>query len=467
MKTKLAFVLCLLSIPSVASAVCRVVEPSTDHGPGVTFDPTTAALYVLAPDQVVDARCADESEPDHAWRCADGRDATLSHDTLASLVVQPSLFAGGGTAGLVMPVPARPDVHAGDSALFAAAAALQDPWIEEPVLVHEAPGLGYQCSDPHFSSVVQPADVPAALWGCGEYYRPGTEGRDTTTHDYGDAGTVESETIDTSDQYDVTVLSASSLDALFAWMDGHGFARRAADENAFSSYVGEGRWFVAVHVHPQDLGYTQRLEPLVVTWRGARLPIQNQLQYDPAGGVLVTDAFVLAPQRMETADESGFPSYAAPARFAGTALEGFGLEEGWLTHLEITRISSQWEPDSELAPVADADELRPTIERTTHARIAAPCCPGGRSALRDIEDYNTYTHHRAYLASQAPPIPGEWLGATPPPAACAGGTFGCARDPAHPHLAGCAIGSRGLGEALFGWGPLLLLVGALAWRRLR
>ncbi|HBQ18687.1 MAG TPA: hypothetical protein DEF51_48680, partial [Myxococcales bacterium] len=205
----------------------------------------------------------------------------------------------------------------------------------------------------------------------------------------------------------------------------------------------------------------------VVTWRGARLPIQNQLQYDPAGGVLVTDAFVLAPQRMETADESGFPSYAAPARFAGTALEGFGLEEGWLTHLEITRISSQWEPDSELAPVADADELRPTIERTTHARIAAPCCPGGRSALRDIEDYNTYTHHRAYLASQAPPIPGEWLGATPPPAACAGGTFGCARDPAHPHLAGCAIGSRGLGEALFGWGPLLLLVGALAWRRLR
>ena len=160
MKTKLAFVLCLLSIPSVASAVCRVVEPSTDHGPGVTFDPTTAALYVLAPDQVVDARCADESEPDLAWRCADGRDATLTHDTLASLVVQPSLFAGGGTAGLVMPVPARPDVHAGDSALFAAAAALQDPWIEETVLVHEDPGLGYQCSDPHFSSVVQPADVP-------------------------------------------------------------------------------------------------------------------------------------------------------------------------------------------------------------------------------------------------------------------------------------------------------------------
>lgn len=466
MTTRLALILTLLLAPSSALAVCRVVEPSTDRGPGVTFDPTTAAIYVLAPDQVVEATCPGGAPADAAHRCADGSPADVRRDTLASLVVQPTVFADGGTAGLVMPVPARPDVAPGDPALFAAAAALEDPWIEETVIVQEDPYLGYQCSDPHFSAL-HPGDIPSALWGCSEYYRPGTEDRETTTTDYGDAGTVRSEVIEVSDAYDVTVLNAASLDALFGWMDGHGFARREADENAFGSYVGEGQWFVAVHVHPEDLGYAQRLQALVVTWRGDTLPIQNQLQYDPGGGVLVTDAFVLAPERMETADESGFASYAAPTRFGGSPLEGFGLEDGWLTHLQITRISSRWEPDSEFVAAPEAGELRPTIERTTHARIAAPCCPGGRTALPDREDYNSYTHHRAYLASESPPIPPEWLGATPPPAACGGGTFGCGRDPERPHLQGCSVGSRGLGAALFGWGPLLLLAGALAWRRLR
>jgi len=42
--------------------VCRVVEPYEDTGEPVTFDPTTAAIFVMAPDQLVDYRCPEPPE---------------------------------------------------------------------------------------------------------------------------------------------------------------------------------------------------------------------------------------------------------------------------------------------------------------------------------------------------------------------------------------------------------------------
>lgn len=468
-----AAALAAVVVPGVASAICRVVEPSHDSGdPGVAFDPRTSALYVLAPDQVVDADCADGSIPepsgDDNYRCTDGTAAALTRDTLVSLVVQPSILAMGGTAGLIMPVAARPDVATGSSELLRAAAALEVPMIHETVVVHEDPSLGHQCSDPHYSRVIHPAELATALWGCGaEYYRPGTEERPTTTVDYSDAGTVEVETISTTDAYDVTVLSASSLEALSAWLDDHGFAHSDVDDDAFGAYVGEDHWFVAVHVHPDASGLSLALDPIVVTWRGNALPLQHRLQYTPHGGVLTTDAWVFAPSRVDAADGSAFTLYAAPADAGDGPLAGFGLSHGWLTHLEATRISSNYLDDSELVLADAPEELRGTVERRTDARIAAPCCPGGGTALTDPAAFTSYEHERTYLASETPEIPAEWLGATPSPGAeyCGGETLGLFESESRPDLRGCAVARGRVGEAILGWGPLAFALGALLWRR--
>ena len=464
--------LAALLLPDVASAVCRVVEPSRDSGdPGVAFDPRTSALYVLAPDQVVDVDCADGSVPvpdgGDNYHCDDGEPGAVTRDSLVSLVVQPSILAMGGTAGLIMPVAARPDVATGSSELLRAAAALEVPTIHETVVVHEDPSLGHQCSDPHYSRVIHPAELAGALWGCGEYYRPGTEGRATTTVDYSDAGSVELETISTTDAYDVTVLSASSLEALSAWLDDNGFAHSAVDDDAFGAYVGEGHWFVAVHVHPDASGLSLALDPIVVTWRGAALPLQHRLQYSPHGGVLTTDAWVLAPSRVDAADGSAFTLYAAPAEVGDGPLAGFGLSHGWLTRIEATRISSNYLDDSELVLSDAPEELRGVIERRTDARIAAPCCPGGATAVSDPAAYRTYEHERTYLASEAPAIPDEWLGSTPSPGAqyCGGETFGILESETRPDLRGCAVSRGPLREAVLGWGPIAFALAVLVWRR--
>jgi len=129
--------LAVATLPHPAAAVCRVVEPPVDSGdPGVEFDPTTSVLYVHSPDEPVDVDCADGSAPEHAggerWVCDDGTDADVTRGSLVSLVVQPTIVARGGTAGLVMPVPARPDVATGSPTLVQSAAALVDPLVEEP-----------------------------------------------------------------------------------------------------------------------------------------------------------------------------------------------------------------------------------------------------------------------------------------------------------------------------------------------
>lgn len=472
----LALALAIAAPPGLAAAVCRVVEPPVDSGrPGVAFDPLTTAIYVEAPDQTLSVSCpaGEPIEPDRSgghWSCPDGARADEVRGTLLSMVLQPSIVARGGSAGLVMPVPARPDVHAGSQGLVDAARGLVDPWVEETVYVQEDPSLGYQCSDPHFSALESLAAAPMMLYGCSsEYYRPGTAERETTSTVYEDAGVVRSERIETTDAYDITVVSADSLAALLAWMDDNGFAHRAVDEEALAHYVGDGHWFVALHVHPDESGRAQALAPLVVTWPGDVIPVTHRLQYDPSGGVLQTDAYVIAPHRMTTSDESGFTEHAQPVELRGTALEGFGLAEGWLTRLSMTRIASQWVQVDGVLEATEDEEVIQTTTRTTRARIAAPCCYGGQAAPRDREAFRTHEHERRFRLSEETPIPSDWLGSTPSPGPewCGGETFGFGESETRSDLRGCAISGRTLGGLVGGWGPIALVVGLLLWRHRR
>jgi hypothetical protein len=398
-----------------------------------------------------DAGALDAGALEPPPRCPAGTVLEPVHDTLVSVVVQPSVLASGGSAGLVMPVPARPDIAIGSSELFEAAAALIVPRVHETVNVRETADLGYQCDDPHYSSDSSGCGAwddgddwdPPGMDG-GSYYRPGTEDRDASVTDYGDAGIVRHETFLSGDMYDVTVLSASTPEALALWLDEHAFAHDEDDDAAFGAYVRDGAWFVAVHVHPPDMGGREvALEPLVVTWRGDTIPITHRLQYDPNGGMLFTDAFVIAPTRMAAADGSAFTEYAAPATFAGTPLR-FGLDYGWLTRLSFTRFVAEERADSELVARSLA-EVRPIEEHTVNVSIPAPCCRGSTSQER-----RTFTYERSYVG-EGGPIPSEWFRAPPlddeacPPARRSGC---CAR---------CTAGSPTRWDELaVAWAPLAL-----------
>lgn len=459
-----------------AHAICRVVEPSVDSGgAGVAFDQTTAALFVAAPEVVVDWRCpagdaavdasadpdassdpgdADTDtdaaidddaaaidldaaldldagaappddagplpDPDAPPRCADGTPAEPVLGPVVSLVVQPRVLEQAGDAGLVMPVPARPDLAAGPPTMFqtlrAVATTGADGQIHETVTVVEDATLGLQCTDPHY--VVDASDVilaaPLALYGCSAspsgYYRAGTTSRDAGVVYYGDSSVIE-ESIPVSEEYDAVALSASDASALSAWLDDHQFAHSEVDDAAFAAYVGPGRWFVAVHVHPRPAagagGSSTDLLPLVVSWQGSELPISNRLQFDPRGGSLVTDAFVLAPERRDAADGSAVTLSASLAP-ADPMLAGFGVTLGWLTHLRIGRDQSVDLPDSAIIPATGGVVNAPTIERTTTVHIPAACCPGGGAA--DRSQLRTFVHERTYASSDTPPpLPEAWL----------------------------------------------------------
>jgi hypothetical protein len=447
----------LAAIPVGASAICRVVEPASDSGVApVPFDPRTAALFVYAPDRIVDYRCPigdDLPRPDYnAWLdvargsietppwagdagapldpgipmdeadegvwCHDGSPAELIRGDLVSLIVQPAVLAGGGEAGLVMPVPARADVRVGPSTLIDSVALLARPNVEETVTVIEDSSLGYQCNDPHYSGGYGGYGGGCGFSGGGggyddstdEYYRPGLERQDPEVTTYDDGSTVRYEELPSTDAYDLTVLNASTPDALSRWLDDHGFARSEDDDRAFAHYVKDDAWFVAVHVHPPAgataPGRSLALDPLVVTWRGDELPITNQLQYDPHGGLLTTDAFVLAPERRDAADGTAFTEHAAPVELHGV-LAGFGLESAWLTRLTLTRHSNEDLPDSAIVPASSQDVLRATITRSTTARIPAPCCG---STQASPSEFRTFTFERSYVDGEGEgTIPEAWL----------------------------------------------------------
>lgn len=465
-------VTCAFVFPQDARGICRIVQPAEDSGmTGVEFDPTTVAVYVLAPDQIVDYECrtvlvdagsladagpmsipdggnedageippgagggmdvdsgaiadagdrdasaasiadtaldaslfdtgsADTGTPDAGpfdagppdagppydpSICPDGTPATPIRDTLVSMVLQPSVIARSGQAGLIMAVPSRADVHIAPRRLVPDVRALMRPLVRETVTVTESATLGHMCSDPHYSAV--PTRLPLAvipfalLTACGDdfggryedagYYRPGLDRFDASVADYGDAGTVSYERIATSESYDVTVLNASTVDALVRWLDEHHFAHDEADMQAFGHYLHEDSWFVAIHVHPPSLGARLALDPLVVTWRGDVMPVLHQLQYEPGGsGLVTTDALVLAPGRVESADDTDDTLFAAPTSLRGLP---FGLGDGWITHLTIARDLGVEIADSTLVP-SDLGIVRPTLERTRTVLHPAPCC---------------------------------------------------------------------------------------------
>lgn len=518
-----------------ARAICRVVESEEDAP--VAFDATTSAFFVVVDDVIIDYTCPEDGEPvrqlsdrarsqlgdvvdrvvpvsslpsfapigraapsyvgidagapdaGHFVRlCRDGREAEAVHSPLVSLVIQPRILAGGGHAGLVMPVAARPDVALGPSDAFAELAAMSVTHTErvhETVIVTEDASLGFQCTDPHYTSEASPAPglvedalamavaAPLSVYGCGAsadgspYYRPGTGSRDTREIDYGDDGSVSVETIPVSDAYSVTALSASSLEALVRWMDDNGFAHDETDDEAFSAYVGHDRWFVALDVHPPqdpastELGVTG-LAPLVVSWPGSEIPIQNRLQFDPDGGTVVTDAFVLATSRVDAEDESALTISAGHADLSASALSSFGLASGVVTRLRLARQQQLTLEDSRIVPIVGVASAPPMhdVERTTRVRIPLACCEGGGVASHSAPS-RTFTYERSYArADGMPPIPEAWF-----------------RTPEHEGSQPfCSVSRSDYGGGLFcaaasapvsGFGPIGLAIGLLTLRARR
>ena len=476
------------ALPMTAGAVCRVVEPSADSGgQGVLFDPETTVLVVKSPDQIVDYECPEEAllgMEDRPWEredpsvCPDGVTmATPIRDHLVHVAVQPSLYAMGGNAGLIMPLPRRSDVNAGPVEMFEVLERMLRVRVRETLEFVEDGTLGYQCSDPHYSAVT-PQDLgiaaaPLMVYGCGDsgdYYRPGLEGIDTSVVEYSEGDTVEYEMIPVSADYEAYVLNASSLAALSAWMDERGFEHDEVDDAAFARYIGEDRWFVAIDVHPPDLGGEQRaLAPLVVTYRGTDFPITHELTFDPEGGIIETDLFVLSPMKAAISDGDAVTLYAHPFELDTVAypeqeaLRGFGLDSGYLTRLHMERrMSDALQLDTELV---DSDDvlvvLPPPIERTTRVRIAQACCGGGDGNTIPSGGGRTFTEVREYDLNDAPSDETLFYRA---PAAdrayCPGGSMHTSSSYDDDYDYGCTVAG-----AAASWSPLLLVVAMIRRRR--
>ena len=417
-----AMVICvLLNGPGSALAICRVVEPIQESG-GVHFDPNTLALYVLAPDQVVGHECVepldagpaedtidedagassdgdggiDDDDGGEAFvedelmpepvvdpRCDAGLVSVPVEEAVVHMVVQPAVLTTGGRAGLVMPVPARPDIHAANADIFDAIRDLLQPRIKHVKEYVEDPALGDTCGDPKGAAGCDGGTTYDDSYDPGllgnednDFYDDDLEGRELAEVMVGDDIVRFEEVLSTPD-YDVTVVNAESADALEEWMDLNGFAHDEHDDAAFAAYLEEGAWFVALEVHPQQSGAMSRpLAPLVVSWRGTEIPLLHRLQYHPHGGELTTEAFVMAPHRVDAADGTAEPLYAAPIGFGGE-LAGFGLAGGWLTQLRFTREMDEMLEDSALVGVPNF-ELRPELERIERIRVPSSDCERDR-----------------------------------------------------------------------------------------
>jgi len=427
------------------------------------------------------------------------------------VVVQPAIYASAGTAGLVMPVPARADVHSAPVGIIGGVRNLMTHTedgspavVRETVTFVEDRTLGGQCTDPHYSArqrrtprMAWTFPSPLMLMGCSseDYYRPDLEEMDTDVIDYGPGegeapiGRVEVEEIEVSEDYTVSVLNASSIAALTRWMDDNGFAHDDVDDTAFAHYVGDGNWFVAVEVHPSsESGERVDLAPLVVSYRGDEVPITHELTYDPAGGIIETDMFVLAPsKRVAEDDDAAILRYAAPFSLAADVgpVAALGLREGWLTRLHFERnMSDAHKRDTRLV---DGDEemrgLPAALEKETRVYVASGCCADNSvpSAAR------TFTRERTYPVGTEPDdefyffrVPprddgscdgrgGPWTGASvvPPPrtgAPDAGGAgfgdgdyeYGSDDDGGY----ACSVAG-----AAVSWSPVLLAVAICVQRR--
>ncbi|MEO0323852.1 MAG: DUF2330 domain-containing protein [Myxococcota bacterium] len=476
----LGIALALALVPAGAAAICRVVEPLS--GSAVRFDEETAVLVVEAPDQLVDHDCADGSRPEEvpppadtpwagsSWVCADGTSAAPVLGGLVHAVVQPRILGGGGHAGLIMPVPARADVNLAPPELLRTARELVVAEVTETLEFVEDASLGFQCSDPHYSANEPPAALaaPLALYGCGDsgdFYRPGLSSFDASVVEYEDGGTVAFEEIALSDAYEVTVLSASDLEALTRWLDDNGFAHDASDDAAFERYLGEDHWFVALNVAPPADAEAAPLAPLVVSWPADRFVMTHELSFDgDMGGVIETDVLVLAPGRRAPVD--GFARTLGALPFAleeGSPLEAFGLLEGWVTHLHFERrLADASRVDAALVPGPN-DLLRPQETRATRVRIARACCEG--NAIPGGEG-RSFTETRTYLANAPPPDDSLFYQApAPDPENCSRAARDAwAEDAGWTTPEGVACSVAG---ATASWAPVLLAFGLGLRRRRR
>lgn len=351
--------------------------------------------------------------------CPDGEPPEPIYGPLVHTVIQPALYAMGGRGGLVMPLPARADVHVGEDDVFSAATGSTRGHVTETVTYIESGSVGYQCSDPHYSSNAFDAllGLPLTMTGCAmegsAYYDPGLERRDTETVETG-SGSVAVDRIATTENYDVVVLNAENLDALVEWLEANEFAYDDEDIAAFSHYVKEGAWFLAVHVEAPVIAGAQRvaLAPLVVSWRGDEVPIMNRLQYSAAGGEVETDAFVMAPNRVAVEDGDGEVMFAAPADFADPAIRPFGLESGWVTRVHLTRRVDERKEDSRLVETPTDQADPPEIQRTRTVYIAQACCAsgsipyGGERSFTETYEYTSDEPSPAPEFYRAPPLTG-------------------------------------------------------------
>lgn len=425
--------------------------------------------------------------------CPDGSALLPITGTLVSLVVQPLVAGGSGRAGLVMPVPSRPDVQLAPAGIFQSVLdQVSDAAIVEETEYVQDPSFGWQCYDPHVSAQLQAPRRPMApsvrgsgafaagalvlaaatqSVGCGgdeadgAYYRPGTTNRRTSTETV-EGGMVTYETFPEIEGVEITVLQASNAEALVGWMDLHGFAHDAVDDAAFARYVGDGSWFVAIAIDGTSDSGERALPPIAVTFPADEIPITHELQYRPGGGLVLTEALVVAPSRMEVEDGSDETEWAVPIAANGE-LAGFGLFGAWVTRLSIARAMAERVPDSRLVGTEPVRIEPQGVARRIRVRIPVACTPENGFDSSNCGTSGPSTT-REYAVTRRPGPPPDRLTdgwETPSvPSSCygssyygddEGGGYGCV-------VAGAAVPVGGLSLSL-----LLVVFGAARRRRRR
>jgi hypothetical protein len=145
-------------------------------------------------------------------------------------------------------------------------------------------------------------------------------------------------------------------------------------------------------------------------------------------------------------------------------LAGFGLRNGWLTRLTLTRFQRDDLPDAVIVGMHAGERVAETdadIEREVTVRIPLACCPGGSIA---VSRSRTFDHERRYLdEGTLPPIPEEWLRTSwsSSDAVCAGSggssrTLGCGGTTSSGGrtLRGCAVTRPRTLAQIAGWLPI-------------
>jgi hypothetical protein len=299
----------LLAIPPrTALAICRVIE--SDRAP-VAFDPTTSAFYVLAPDVVI------------GWDCPSGpmdADAgSLDLDAGAFDIDAGTFDLDGGAA--TGRHPRRGDLDDLEAPLDVGVIELDGgmPDAGSPGTRHgrhAAPGR----SAPRRYRLV----VSLVVSRCSRRER----GADH-------AGPRHPQAVPATPAIFARLLSRR-MPSPRSWLDDNGFSH-ARRRRGLRGLRGR-RPLVRGAAGPSTAGEGARdLAPLVVSWLGSEVPVTHRLQYDPEGGTLATDAWVLAPTRMDVEDGSAITSSADRVLPVPDTLRGFGLGFGYLTHLRIAR----------------------------------------------------------------------------------------------------------------------------------